>query len=98
MPKAKRKSREKKRWYTYAYMTREGAPAPGHFNFVRHYGQASIMLEDLAGSMRDERFHKGAYALAIWPGEIDEWEALHGNTKPVYYMYQGGSVEKLGKT
>jgi hypothetical protein len=53
------------------------------------------MLEDLAGSMRDERSHKGAYVLAIWPGEIGEWEALHGNTKPVYYIYQGGSVEKL---
>jgi len=41
MPKAKRKSREKKRWYTYAYMTWEGAPAPGHFNFTTHQSRSA---------------------------------------------------------
>ena len=95
MPKTKKKGSEKKRWYTIAYLQREGIPAPGHTNFVRVYKSEKILLEDLVYSMSHELGHRGAYVASVWPGEIGEWEALHGNTKPVYYVYQGGSVEKL---
>jgi len=94
MARARRKSRAKRRWYTYAYLTREGIPHPGHHNFVQHYGTTDVMLEDLGRGMK-LGFGKGAYVIAIWPGQLGEWEAMHGAAKPLYYVYEDGVAQKL---
>lgn len=87
----------KKAWYTYAYFTAEGTPHPAHRlqNFTRVYSTVEAALDPLIAVMSDERFHRGAYAVALWPGELGEHEAVHGKTKPLYYVYQGPRVEKV---
>jgi len=37
----------------------------------------------------------GAYAAAVWPGQITEEEALHGRTKPLFYVHEDGSIELI---
>lgn len=75
-----------------AYFTREGAPHPAHHNFVRVYGQLATYREDMIRVMSSPKLARGAYAVALWPGELSEWEAVHGDAKPVLYMIEGGSV------
>ena len=93
----KRKPKLKRRWYTVAYLTREGASHPAHGvgNFTRVYKDEKVLLEDAAYAMSREIGHRGAYVYAVWPGEISQQEALHGATKPVFYVFQGGSIERL---
>jgi hypothetical protein len=96
MSKSRKKSAEKKQWFTVAYLTREGIPHPAHHgNFSRRYQSTRILLEDLVYSMTHEISRRGAYVASIWPGEISEWEALHGATKPLYYVFESGIIEKL---
>jgi len=97
MPKSSRSS-AKRRWYTTAYLTREGNPHPAHQrygNFSRLYKTVKVLLEDLPYAMNTEIAHRGAYVFVVWQGELSEWEALHGKTKPLYYVFEGGRVEKL---
>lgn len=93
----KKRSKEKKKWYTVAYLTREGAPHAAHSasNFSQVYKTETVLLEDFVYSMAHELGHRGAYVAAVWPGEINQQEALHGATKPVFYVFQGGSIERL---
>lgn len=93
----KRKPKLKRRWYTVAFLTREGAshPAHGASNFTHIYKDEKVLLEDAAYAMSREIWHQGAYVYAVWPGEISQQEALHGATKPVFYVFEGGSVERL---
>ena len=46
-------------------------------------------------TMKTELGHLGAYAVAAWPGQLDEWTALKSDIKPLYYVHQGGRLEKL---
>lgn len=92
-----KKSREKKHWYTVGYVTREGTPAPGHGvgNFVRHYMQLSLLREDVVRVMSGP-FARGAYAAVVWPGQVGQYEALHDpQVKPLFYVFEGGRVERL---
>lgn len=91
----KRKSKLKRRWYTVAFLTREGAPHPAHLNFSHVYKDEKVLLEDFVYAMTHELGHRGAYVAVAWPGEISEHEALHGTTKPLLYVYQGGGVQRL---
>jgi predicted GH43/DUF377 family glycosyl hydrolase len=95
MPRITKKS--KRDWYTYAFFTREGAPHPAHRtrNFTRWHGQLSTLLSDLAHTMKTEIGHRGAYAAAVWPGQLDEWTAMKSDIKPLYYVHEGGRLEKL---
>lgn len=89
------KKKLKRRWYTVAYFTREGVPhpSPPEYNFVRKYQDEKRLLEDLSSIM--SRWSRGAYAAAAWVGELDEWECLHGDQRPKFYVYEGGRVERL---
>lgn len=68
---------------------------PGKAQFEKWYNSKDVLLDTCKRIMQDERFHRGAYVMAAWPGELSEWEAIHGETKPVFYVYQGGSVEYI---
>jgi hypothetical protein len=92
---ANRKSKLAKKWYTIAYLNREGIPTGRHGQFEQWYRSKAILLDDLSHIMSTEAGHQGAYVAAAWPGQISPHEALHGKTKPLYYVYQGGSVETL---
>lgn len=87
----------KKYWYTVAYFTREGAPHPAmtHANFAQHYTQLKILREDLQRVMSDPRLNRGAYAAVLWPGQLSEWTAIHGDTRPLLNVYEGGRTERL---
>jgi hypothetical protein len=87
----------KKGWYTVAYFTREGNPHPAmrHANFARVYKDRETLLADLVYSMKVEVGHRGSYAAAAWPGQLSEWEAMRGPTKPLFYVYEGGHVEEV---
>jgi hypothetical protein len=89
--------KSKRDWYTYAFFTAEGTPHPAHRlrNFTRWCGQLSVLLADLSHTMKSDLGHKGAYAIAVWPGQLDEWTALKSDVKPLYYAHQGGRLEKL---
>ena len=91
------RSKEKKRWFTVAYLTAEGVPHPAHRagNFTRVYRTPGVLRADLVYSMTHELGHRGAAAAAVWAGELSEWEALRGPARPLYYVHQGGQVERL---
>jgi hypothetical protein len=91
------KNKGKKYWYTYAFFTREGSPHPAHRlrNFTHWHGQLSLLVSDLSGTMRTELGAKGAYAAIVWPGQLDEWTAVHSDKKPVFNVYEGGRVERV---
>lgn len=91
-----KKSREPRRWYTIAYFTAEGVPHPAHRhdNFTRVYGQLAVHLDTMSRVMRSDVLRRGAHAGAIWPGQLSEWEAIHGDVPPVLYVYEGGRVER----
>lgn len=93
----KQKIKDKKYWFTYAFFTREGELHAAHRlqNFTRWHGQISMLLSDLKNLMSTEAGHKGAYVAAVWPGQIDEWEGLHGSVVPLYYVYQNKRVDRL---
>ena len=95
MPRILKKS--KRDWYTYAFFTREGQPHPAHRlrNFTRWHGQLSTLLADLSHGMRVEDVHRGAHAVAVWPGQLDQWTAMNSDVKPLYYVHEGGRLEKL---
>ena len=95
MPRIMKKN--KRDWYTYAYFTEEGTPHPAHKlkNFTRWRGQLSDLLSDLAHAMQNDVERRGAYAAAVWPGQLDEWSAMKSDIKPVYYVHRGGRLEKL---
>ena len=95
MPRIMKKG--KRDWYTYAFFTAEGAPHPAHRlkNFTRWRGQLSDLLSNLAYTMKNDILSKGAYAVAVWPGQLDEWTAMKSDIKPLYYVHQAGRLEKV---
>lgn len=88
-----------KGWMTYAYLTREGDPDPRHrdYNFKSFFNDDSAsILHQARTIMRDHPdVNLGSYVMAIWPGDLDEGRALHGPTKPLWYIFQGGIVEEI---
>lgn len=90
-----KKTKNPKRWFTVAYLTREGFPCASHWrdNFGQRYCTKKILMEDLSHGMIS--FSRGAYAAAVWPGQITEGEALHGQTKPLFYIYEDGHIQKI---
>jgi hypothetical protein len=89
-----KKSKGKRYWYTYAFFTREGQLAPEYRakNFAHSYDQLSKLLSDLKGFMKREQethsdLNPGAYVVAVWTGQLDEWSALKSEALPLYYVY-----------
>lgn len=95
--KQQKKGQGSHTWYTYAFFTAEGQPHPAHHlrNFTRWHGQLSKLLSELGNYMRDEVARRGAYAAAVWPGQLDEWTAMKSDIKPLYYIHEGGRLEKV---
>jgi len=90
-----KKTKNPKRWFTVAYLTREGQPHPAHRheNFTQRYCTRKILMEDLIHSMI--HWSRGAHVAGAWPGQISEWEVLHGNTNPLFYVHADGSIELI---
>lgn len=86
---------KKKSWYTIAWLTREGQPHPAHRNenFSRVFKTEDMLIEDLNHGMI--HFSRGAYAAVVWPGQVQEWIALHTNLKPVLQVFKDGFVQKI---
>lgn len=87
-----------KRWYTVAYLDREGAPHPAwrHANFTQVYRTREALLDDLVGGMtRGPGKSRGAYVAVAWPGQLSETEALRGPVQPLLYVYEDGHVQVL---
>jgi hypothetical protein len=91
-----KKSRAKKYWYTVAYFTREGQPHPAHTasNFAQWYGQLAVHRDTLQRVMSSDVLRRGAYAAALWAGQLSPHVAVHGPAKPLMYVYEDGRVER----
>jgi len=82
-----------KRWWTLAWLDREGKPclAHRHQNFVQNYCDERVLLEDLAYGMKN--FHRGAYVVAAWEGQLSE--EIAKSRKPKFYVWPDGHVQTL---
>lgn len=88
---------KKSGWYTYAALTAEGVPYPAHnLEVAIRYMRAreDILLSDLQAVSRGPSIPNGG-SLAVWKGFLDHEEAIHGKSKPLCYIHQGGRVELL---
>jgi hypothetical protein len=92
---AKKTKKSAKQWFTVAYLTREGVPHAAHWrdNFSQKYDTEKNIAKDVSLAMI--HLSLGAYAAAVWPGQITEEEALHGRTKPLFYVHEDGSIELI---
>ncbi len=90
-----KKTKFPKRWFTVAYLTREGMPHASHWrdNFSQKYDTEKAIAKDVSLAMI--HLSLGAYAAAVWPGQITEGEALHGRTKPLFYVHDDGTIEMI---
>jgi hypothetical protein len=90
-----KKTKNPKRWFTVAYLTREGVPHAAHWrdNFSQKYDTEKNIAKDVSLAMI--HLPLGAYAAAVWPGQLSEWEALHGDAKPLFYVHENGSIEMI---
>ena len=91
----RKKKQDSKRWWTIAYLTREGGVHPAHPYVARVYKSEVMLLEDLVYAMTHELGHRGAYVAGVWKGELTETDCLRGSQKPAFYVFQGGEVERF---
>jgi hypothetical protein len=82
-----------RRWWTLAWLEREGGPSPAHRqqNYVQVYKDERALLEDLSRGMRV--FHQGAYVAAAWEGQLSA--EIAKSRKPKFYVWQDGHVQTL---
>ena len=92
---AKKTKKSAKRWFTVAYLTREGNPHAAYWrdNFAKKYDAEKNIAIDLSLSMI--HLPRGAYVAGAWPGQLSEWEILHGETRPLFYVHEDGSIEMI---
>lgn len=86
-------SKIKKRWWTLAWLDREGIPcavSPDH-QYVQVYKDERMLLEDATHGMKV--FNRGAYIEAIWEGQLSS--EIARSRKPKFYVYQDGHVQTL---
>lgn len=86
---------KKKKWYTIAWLTREGNPHPAfqYQNFTQVFKTEKMLVDDLSYGMIS--WSHGSYAAVAWPGQVDKQTALHTNLKPVLQVFEGGIVQKI---
>ena len=87
-------AKSKKNWYTVAYFTAEGKPHSAHWNFVHVRMELEILRRDLEHEMSMDYIRRGAHAAAVWPGRLAEWDALHSDIKPLFYIHEDGTVSE----
>lgn len=92
-----KKPTKKRSWYTLAYFTAEGQPHPAHrsTNFMQVYGDLAVHVDHLKRVMSSDLLRRGAYAAALWPGQLSERDALYSDVRPLLYVHEGGRVERL---
>lgn len=88
------KTKPRKKWWTLAWLTREGQPHPAHRteNFTRVYKDEQVLLADLSYGMT--HFNRGAYVAAAWEGQVGEAEAM-GSRSPRFYVWENGDAHVL---
>ena len=82
----------KKRWFTIAWLDREGNPHPAFRseNFKHALQSEKALLDDLSHGMRNFNPH-GAYAALVWEGKISEEQAMTLK-RPHFQIWENGDV------
>ena len=87
------KTKPRKRWWTLAWLTREGQPVNRPDNFSQVYKDEKVLLADLSYGMTHFNPH-GAYVAAAWEGRVGEAEAMRVR-KPKFYVWENGDAHVL---
>lgn len=89
------KTKPKKRWWTLAWLTREGQPHPAHRhdNFSQVYKDERVLLADLSYGMTHFNPH-GAYVASAWEGQLTEEQAMKSR-RPKFYVWENGDAHVL---
>ena len=89
------KTKPRKKWWTLAWLTREGQPCPAHRhdNFSQVYKDERVLLADLSHGMTHFNPH-GAYVAAAWEGQVTEERAMKVQ-RPKFYVWEDGSAHVL---
>ena len=85
----------KKRWFTIAWLDREGNPHPAfrHENFKQALRLERDLLDDLSHGMQHFNPH-GAYAAMVWEGKVPEEKAMT-QQRPHFQIWENGDVNVL---
>lgn len=87
-------AKSRKRWWTLAWLTREGQPHPAHRpeNFSQVYKDERVLLADLSYGMTHS--NRGAYVAAAWEGRLTEGQAMESR-RPKFYVWENGDAHVL---
>ena len=82
----------KKRWFTIAWLDREGSPHPAFKfeNFKRVFKSERDLLDDLSQGMQRFNPH-GAYVAMVWEGTISGEQAM-SRQRPHFQVWENGDV------
>ena len=82
----------KKRWFTIAWLDREGNPHPAfrHENFKQALETEKNLLEDLSHGMQHFNPH-GAYVAMVWEVKISEEQAMTLK-RPHFQIWENGTA------
>ena len=82
----------KKRWFTIAWLDREGSPHPAFKfeNFKRVFKSERDLLDDLSQGMQRFNPH-GAYVAMVWEGTISGEQAM-SRQRPHVQVWENGDV------
>lgn len=82
----------KKRWFTVAWLDREGSPHPAFRfdNFKRVFKTEKDLLDDLSNGMQRFNPH-GAYVAVVWEGTISAEQAM-SSKRPHFQIWENGDV------
>ena len=82
----------KKRWFTIAWLDREGNPHPAfrRENFKQVLSTEMNLLDDLEHGMRNFNPH-GAYVAMVWKGKISKEQAMT-SCRPQFQVWENGDV------
>jgi hypothetical protein len=83
---------DKKRWFTIAWLDREGNPHPAFRfeNFKWVFKSERDLLDDLCHGMQHFNPH-GAYAAMVWEGRISGEQAM-ARQRPHFQIWENGDV------
>jgi len=82
----------RKRWFTVAWLDREGNPHPAfrHENFKQVFRLERDLLDDLSHGMQHFNPH-GAYVAMVWEGKVTEEKAI-SQQRPHFQIWENGDV------
>ena len=88
-------TKPRKKWWTLAWLTREGQPHPAHRhdNFTQVYKDERVLLADLSYGMTHFNPH-GAYVASAWEGRLTEEQAMKSR-RPKFYVWENGDAHVL---